>query len=1222
MAYSFANTNGNIIISTLTANSTISTWHVIAFRNLPTGGNRIADKQNSGSVVEFIFSPGDGKFAYTRGWSDGNFEWRGGTFNNETVTRAIITYDGSSTSNAPIIYQASGGVVTATAMTLQSGTVSGTLNTNSDAYTIGNRQNSSANRPWSGWLAEIAKWNNWLSMEAIEDMLLRDKSPAWYPTNRVLYIDCVATVNDYDGSAPTVNGATENESAHPVLLRPAGYGGIVVSAGGDAKTTDSNNDGEESIALDGTVDTTGAKGSVTSNIWYLDYVDETNKGTQLSTSIDPTLNFDVGQHWITLRALSSKNIVTTSTIAITVRPQNWAAYSRQVIRHWFYNDALDGTAFSTIAANYDRLVSTAARESSLNTWWSAKSGQAPSERSPGQYILAAEARSATPKWENNVLHSGNPDSYAAHLAAYPEHYLRGDTSGTVLGDTNKKLDHGHPGVPGYVILNLDRTPSGGNYGLRTRDGGGAVSWAGANAFVFLDNVFQRWDHLGVSVIYDYLGRRRYLSTAEYVNGWERYLRLMYDEYGLDNGGPGLWGNIADLTSTNPDLIKSIWRRYSRYLDGYMHEAFAVGYDLETYSVAKQTLYVELVEQAIALDKYILCVAQTNNVDNNTRQRYALAVFMLVADKKYASFRYTSANNNGAGYTDYHTYRLYANEDLDLGEPEGGRYNTTGNWWRRDFLNGYSSALFGSASSCHIVEVGDNTFSYEQSESVSQALLITDYSTSALTLARQGGDNWPTGLSLSSGTLTGTVDSGATPGEYNVIVRSTDSDGGTFDFTVALTITQNNVAPVLTAIGNQTVAEGDSAEVNISATDENGGLLVFSIDGEPDFVSLLDNEDGTAVLTIAPDYDDAGTYPDITITVTDNGGLTDSEVISITVTDTNRAPVLTAIGAKTGYEGDPLQFNISATDPDGDAVSFTVDNLPAFGSFQDNEDGTGTFIFNPTFDDSGVYNITVTVTDDGAGNLTDFETFTLTIEEIGRAPVLSPIGNRSMRAEKILIIELSATDPDGDGLAFSAVFMPEFGTLDDHGNGTATLTFAPGTFEDDGGEYEITIIVTDDSLEENTDQETFTLTVLEPVTGAAGDTPIPLAPVVAEPFALSHTINDLNEDDIMARYIPQCYASAAGNLSTTAQSLVQLGFSADQVAQATTCVISIAGQDILYRTAPDAAVPVISPQTGIHVAADTGVPVIINANAGPSSDIARLRLIALTGTARWTIQLYG
>lgn len=835
MARNFEATNGNIVVTSLTANSTISVWHIIARRDLSTGGNRIIDKNNSAGVTEFIYSPGDGTWGYVRRWNSAEVQWRGGSFPNETLTRCIITYDGGSTSNVPVIWQNIAGTLTATNMTLNSGTATGTLNTTTDPYTIGNRQNSSANRPWSNILAEIAKWNNHISVAAIEDMLMRDKSPAFYPTNRVLYVDLIPTINDYDGSAPSVTGTSA--ATHPVLLRPAGYGGVVVDAGNDVAVVDTDVSGAESVILDGTV-TAGAKGgTVTSNTWYLNYVDETSPGTSLSTSIDPTLNFNVGHNWVTLRALSSENVVTVDTISIVVQTTaETTPYDRQVIRHWFYNDALDGTTNATIASTYDRLISTAARESMLNTWYSAKSGEGAIERSPGQYVLAAEVRSVTPKWENNHLHSGNPDSYAAYLAANPSHFFYSDTSGTVLGGTNRKLNHNIPGVVPYIILNLDRTPSGGNYGLRTRDGGGAVSWEDVDSPVFLDNVFQRWNHLGVSVLYDNAGRRYILSNTEYVDAWVRYLRLMYAEYGYHNGGPGLWANIADLSSSDPDFVKQTWRRYSQYLDGYMHEAFAVGYSLETYSVAKQTLYVELVEQAIALKKYILCVAQTNNVDNMTRQRYALAVFMLIADSKYASFRYTSANNNGAGYTDYHTYRLYANEDLDLGAPSGGRTNPSGNWWRRDFANGYTIALFGSASACHIVEIGDNSFAYAEGQVVSQQLITTDYATTALTHTVTGGDALPSGLSITEGgLLQGTVGS-VVGGIYETEVTTTDSDGFEFTFTLTLDIEEQD--PVIVTAGNvDTIVDVTGGTVVLGSTTATGG----NVD------TVLDVTGGTVVL---------------------------------------------------------------------------------------------------------------------------------------------------------------------------------------------------------------------------------------------------------------------------------------------------------------------------------------------------------------------------------------
>ncbi len=59
---------------------------------------------------------------------------------------------------------------------------------------------------------------------------------------------------------------------------------------------------------------------------------------------------------------------------------------------------------------------------------------------------------------------------------------------------------------------------------------------------------------------------------------------------------------------------------------------------------------------------------------------------------------------------------------------------------------------------------------------------------------------------------------------------------------------------------------------------------------------------------------------MTITVTDNGSpaaASDSEVVTITVGNVNRPPVLTAIGTKTATEGQLLTFTATATDPDGD-----------------------------------------------------------------------------------------------------------------------------------------------------------------------------------------------------------------------------------------------------------------------------------------------------------------
>ena len=68
---------------------------------------------------------------------------------------------------------------------------------------------------------------------------------------------------------------------------------------------------------------------------------------------------------------------------------------------------------------------------------------------------------------------------------------------------------------------------------------------------------------------------------------------------------------------------------------------------------------------------------------------------------------------------------------------------------------------------------------------------------------------------------------------------------------------------------------------------------------------------------------------MTITVTDNGSpaASDFETVTITVGNVNRPPVLGAIGAKSVNENQALTFTATATDPDGNAFTFSGATCP-------------------------------------------------------------------------------------------------------------------------------------------------------------------------------------------------------------------------------------------------------------------------------------------------------
>ncbi|MBL4705866.1 MAG: hypothetical protein JKY54_15175, partial [Flavobacteriales bacterium] len=97
------------------------------------------------------------------------------------------------------------------------------------------------------------------------------------------------------------------------------------------------------------------------------------------------------------------------------------------------------------------------------------------------------------------------------------------------------------------------------------------------------------------------------------------------------------------------------------------------------------------------------------------------------------------------------------------------------------------------------------------------------------------------------------------------------------------------------------------------------------------------------------------------------------------------------------EGDTLSLSLvldlapEAPPVDGEAVSFSAENLPPFGTVINNLDGTGEIEFQPRFDDSGVYIMTAIA--DHSGTISK-QIFTLTVENVNRFPSITSIAPTS------------------------------------------------------------------------------------------------------------------------------------------------------------------------------------------------------------------------------------
>jgi HYR domain/Bacterial Ig domain/Bacterial cadherin-like domain len=277
-------------------------------------------------------------------------------------------------------------------------------------------------------------------------------------------------------------------------------------------------------------------------------------------------------------------------------------------------------------------------------------------------------------------------------------------------------------------------------------------------------------------------------------------------------------------------------------------------------------------------------------------------------------------------------------------------------------------------------------------------------------------------------------------------------------------------PVLDPIGDQTVAEGATLNVAISAFDPDGDAITYFHGILPSFATFTDNGDGTASLALAPGFGDAGSYP-LTIGVL-AGGASDSEAITITVTHTDQPPVLDPISDQTVAEGAALSVNLSASDPDGDGITYFDSGLPSFATLTDHGDGTATLGLAPGFTDAGSYPVLIGVV---AGTGNDSETFTITVTDTNRPPVLDPIGPITVEDGFVRVVTITANDPDGDPLTITAGVMPPFMSLVDNGDGTATLTLSPAP-SDIQPPFNVLFVVEDpDGL---SDDELVTITVVD------------------------------------------------------------------------------------------------------------------------------------------------
>jgi len=164
-------------------------------------------------------------------------------------------------------------------------------------------------------------------------------------------------------------------------------------------------------------------------------------------------------------------------------------------------------------------------------------------------------------------------------------------------------------------------------------------------------------------------------------------------------------------------------------------------------------------------------------------------------------------------------------------------------------------------------------------------------------------------------------------------------------------------PSVSPIANVTMNAGTTLSVNVVAVDSQNRPITITA-SLPPFATLNAPTLGTGIVVtsvaLAPSAAQAGNYS-AALTAT-AGGVSTVKVFQITVNPagSDQAPQVMAPPLKEVTAGSALGFTVTASDPDGNAItSLNASGLPAGASFTPNASNTsGTFQWTPGTGDAG------------------------------------------------------------------------------------------------------------------------------------------------------------------------------------------------------------------------------------------------------------------------------
>ena len=269
-------------------------------------------------------------------------------------------------------------------------------------------------------------------------------------------------------------------------------------------------------------------------------------------------------------------------------------------------------------------------------------------------------------------------------------------------------------------------------------------------------------------------------------------------------------------------------------------------------------------------------------------------------------------------------------------------------------------------------------------------------------------------------------------------------------TLQLTIYATNTPPIATN-SNLTTQEDIAITGSLAANvvDEEGGDFIYNIALAPTFGVLLLNENGTYTYTPVANYYGSDSF---VFQVCDTGPLCTTATVNIIIHSENDAP--TVLGETVTINEDSStdgNLEANASDPEGDAMTFSILNGPSTGNFVLNTNGS--YTFTPVANFNGTVSIQFNVCD--TYNACATATLTISVVAINDAPIaVNDIFNTNEDTSLSANVDSNVSDVDGGSLTYTISNSVTNGNLTFNANGSFLYLSNSNYFGTDSFQYSV------------------------------------------------------------------------------------------------------------------------------------------------------------------------